>query len=143
MRDGVMIAYLPINGEWCRQELPHMTLVYCGTTNEFRYEDFNALVKDAISVGRITQYMSMRVINVDTFGDLEQRVDVLLLHPTPQLLIARKLVEKWDVSKHPFIPHATIGPEGSAFESILPSDIYFNKLIVTYGSRTLTFDLDK
>jgi 2'-5' RNA ligase len=142
MNDGVMVAYLPTDTEWCKQESPHMTLVYAGTTSDFPFENLNALGKDAITSARITGSMVLDVVGTDTFGD-DERVDVLLFHPTPKLWAARNVVEKWNDSTHPFVPHATIGPQGSAFSSVLPSRLYFNKIVVSYGSRMMSFDLDR
>lgn len=154
--DGhAMIAFLPHNGSWCKQDLPHMTLVYAGKTEGRPESDFNALAKDAISAARITGSFRLQVEGVEVFGD-DEKVDVLTFTPTPQLLVARKRVEEWNASEFKdFKPHATIGPEGSAAEMFkgyqdpfetslrdgLPLSIYFNRIGAFWGERSLIFNL--
>lgn len=138
--NGAMIAFLPTDGSWCRQSLPHMTLVYAGTTDELQSTDFNDLGKDALVVARSMRPFALDVTGVEVFGD-EEKVDVLTLYPSPQLLTARRLVEKWNKSEHPFNAHATIGPEGSA-EGMLPSKLYFDRIHVGWGNQNMVFALD-
>lgn len=165
MADGVMIAYLPENGAWCKQDLPHMTLVYCGTIEENQPTDLNAMAKDAISAARVTGPFSLQVTAVEQMGEDQEAVDVLSFYPTPQLLVARKLVEHWNKSEYKeFKPHATIGPAGSAFtdqvpyydepsideystsrygmmkNSTLPDRLYFNRIAVVWGEKKLVFN---
>jgi 2'-5' RNA ligase len=166
MADGVYIAYLPENGAWCKQDLPHMTLVYCGTLEENNETDLNAMGKDAISAARITGPLSLPVTAVEQLGEGDEAVDALILYPTPQLLLARKIVEHWNKSEYTeFKPHATIGPAGSAFssdvpyydnydydvsyresryammkKSTLPDRLYFNRIAVIWGDKKLIFN---
>lgn len=140
MNDGVMIAYLPTTTYWCRQEFPHMTLVYCGTVDDLKPTALNELAKDAISVARLTGPLMLNVVGTDVFGDENEKVDVLRLYPTPQLILARQLVEKWNASQHPFNPHATVGPEGSAWGD-LPTNLYFDRLAVSWGTKNMLFQL--
>lgn len=156
MTEGAMIAFLPMNGSWCKQELPHMTLVYAGETNSLQPSDFNALAKDAITVSRLTGSFVLPVTGIEEFGN-EDKVDVLTLHPTPQLLAARKIVEHWNKSEFKdFKPHATIGPSGSAAgmhnaytdgyanksDETLPTQLYFNRIGAFWGKQSLIFNLD-
>lgn len=158
MGDGAMIAFLPSDGTWCKQDLPHMTLVYAGPTEELQPADFNEMGKDAISVARLTHTFSLSVTGVEEWGETEdETVDVLALFPTPQLLLARKLVEHWNKSQHKdFSPHATIGPAGSALAmeapnyntyerpsrvSTLPSQIYFDRIAACWDDKKLIFNL--
>lgn len=161
--DGIMIAYLPEDGSWCKQDLPHMTLVYAGTIDERAESDFNALAKDAISAARITGPLSLPVTSVEEFGEGEDAVDVLVLYPNPQLLLARKLVEHWNKSQYTdYMPHATIGPAGSALaesvpyydmgseisesryqmmrRSTLPDRLYFNRIAAVWGDKKMVFN---
>lgn len=166
MADGVMIAYLPEDGAWCKQNLPHMTLVYAGLVEEHKETDLNVMAKDAISAARITGPFSLPVTAVDVYGEGDEAVDVLVLYPTPQLLLARNLVAHWNKSEFTeFKPHATIGPVGSAFtdnvpyyddrpdqydpgdsryqmmkKSTLPDRLYFNRIAVVWGDKKLIFN---
>lgn len=135
-----MLAFIPTDGSWCQQPLPHLTLVYGGTIEDLEPPVFNELAKDAITVARQTSPFSLDVTGVEVFGEDDEKVDVLTLQPTPPLLAARQLVEKWDVSQHPFSPHCTIGPEGSA-EGVLPTRLYFDRILVGWGNRDLSFPL--
>lgn len=143
MNDGVMLAFLPTDGSWCQQPLPHMTLVYAGSMAELPLTAFNELAKDAITVARQTGPFSLDVTGIEQFGgDSEDNpsVDVLTLQPIPQLLAARHLVEGWNASQHPFNPHVTVGPEGSASGN-LPTRLYFDQILVAWGNRNLAFSL--
>lgn len=159
MTDSSMIAFLPANGIWCKQDFPHMTLVYGGPIEGRPDSEFNEMAKDAISAARVVSSFSLKVTGVETLGDEGEEVDVLMLYPTPQLLVARKMVEAWDKSGFPdFMPHSTIGPAGSAYaeqvqtvtdnysyperrSSMLPSGLYFDRLAVCWGEKRLIFDL--
>lgn len=137
--DGVMIAFVPMNTEWARQPDPHLTLVYCGTIEDLPLTAFNEIAKDALTVARLTSPFSLDVTGVEVFGD-ELKVDVLKLQTTSHLETARRLVDHWNESEHPFEPHCTIGPEGSA-EGQLPTRLYFSEIMVAWGSRHLKFRL--
>jgi 2'-5' RNA ligase len=165
MVDTAMIAFLPEDGSWCKQELPHMTLVFAGPIDDLQETDLNALGKDAISAARITGPFSLPVTSLEQMGEGDDAVDALILYPTPQLLLARNLVSGW--SKDGFLefkPHATIGPVGSAFsdnvpyydqgndydvaesryqmmkKSTLPDRLYFNRIAVCWGDKKLVFN---
>jgi 2'-5' RNA ligase len=157
VNSDAIIAYLPEDGSWCKQDLPHMTLVYCGPIADRQETDLNAITKDAISAARVTGPFSLPVIGVEEWGEEPERVDVLVLYPTPQLLVARNLVKKWDTGEFPdYKPHATIGPAGSAFANevnynnvasstyyrrqSLPDRLYFDRIIVTWGDKKLVFN---
>lgn len=157
MSDDLMIAYLPADGSWCKQDFPHMTLAWGGPIADRKDEDFNSMAKDAISAGRITGTFSLNVTSVEEWGETE-RVDVLTLYPTPQLLLARNLVEKWHTSKFKeFKPHATIGPAGSASaivenpplysegyrRQVLPTRLYFDRIAACWGDKRLIFRIDE
>ena len=163
MNTQAMIAYLPVDGSWCKQDLPHMTLVYAGETANLQASDFNAMAKDALSAARITGSFSLAVTGVEEFGEDADAVDVLTFHPTPQLLVARQTVEKWNASQFKdYKPHGTIGPAGSAIsmmpatsrltevaygdsisKSWLPLNVYFNKICVAWNDDKLIFNLNE
>jgi len=117
-----------------------MTLVYCGTTEQVALAAFNSLAKDAITAGRVSGALFLDVIGVEEFGR-DEKVDVLRLSEPPRLTAARELVNDWDVSEHPFSPHATIGPAGSA-RGELPTHLYFDRIYVAWGGESMTFRLD-
>lgn len=157
MSDRTVIAFLPEDGSWCKQDFPHMTLVYGGSVSDMQDSDLNVMAKDAISAARITGPFSLPVTSVDQMGEGEDEVDVLTLYPTPQLLLARNVVEHWDKSEFKeFKPHATIGPVGSAFvdqvnynntvnstyyrRQSLPDRLYFDRIAVCWGDKKLVFN---
>lgn len=137
--DSAMIALLPTDTSWCSIELPHMTLVYAGEIKSLKISDFNALAKDAAAIAAVTTCLLVRVMGVEVFGGgTDDKVDVLTLAPTPELLAIRGLVENWNASEFPFKPHATIGPEGTA-PPILPSYLSFNRIMAAWGDDSMTF----
>lgn len=143
MNDGVMIAFLPANDDWCRQPDPHMTLVYCGLMEQVGLGNFSEIAKTTITVARLMAgSFSLDVTGVEVWGGgQDDKVDVLTLFPTPKLLTARKLAEVWNASQHKdFKPHATVGPEGSA-QGILPAKLYFDRVMAAYGPKQLIFPL--
>lgn len=136
--NSVMIALLPTSSDWCRIELPHMTLVYAGEIGEdLTPSDFNALAKDAASIAQLSAPIFLKVSGVEEFGDTD-KVDVLRLSATPELLAMRSLVEHWDASEYPFNPHATIGPAGSFLE-FPPMYLSFDRIMVGWGEEQLVF----
>ncbi len=136
--DSVMIALLPITSDWCRIELPHLTLVYVGTSNELKPTVFNELAKDAASIAMLSNTIRLKVLGTEIFGD-EDKVDALHLQPSPELLAMRRTVERWNGSEYPFNPHVTIGPTGSFNSSPTPSYLAFNRIMVGWGKESLTF----
>lgn len=145
MNDGVMLAFIPAGGEmWCKQPDPHMTLVYAGTIDDVSYPAFGELCKDALNVVRVMKHpFVLQVVGIDQFGDESldnPMVDVLKLESTRELEMARRIVQTWNKSDHPFSPHATIGPEGSA-EGVLPTQLYFDRIVAAWGPKQLIFRL--
>lgn len=134
---SAMIALLPITTDWCKIDLPHLTLVYAGETKDLNNTDFNALAKDAASLAIISRPITLEVLGTEIFGD-EEKVDVFKLRPTSELLAMRHSVERWNASKFPFRPHVTIGPAGS-FSGNIPSLIAFDRIIVAWNDDVLTF----
>lgn len=160
MNTTAMIAFLPSNAPWCKQDLPHMTLVFAGEIEGRDKSEFNAMGKDAISAARVTRTFSLTVTEVKELGDEGEEVDALIFYPTPQLLVARQMVQGWNKSEHTdFLPHATIGPAGSALaddipqnayvdenyaakrKNTLPASVYFDRLAVCWGDDKMIFSL--
>lgn len=137
--DSVMIALLPIRTDWCKIELPHMTLVYAGRVGDLSANAKSSLAKDAASLAIGRAPIVLDVIGLGVFGDVE-KVDVLRLQPTPELLAMRKFVEGWNASEHPFNPHVTIGPNPSGTPPY-PNKLAFNKIMVGWGNESITFEL--
>lgn len=140
-KTGVMIALLPMTAEWCKIDLPHMTLVYAGTTEDLKAGAFNELAKDASMISMLTTPFSLRVRGVEVFGT-DDKVDVLTLEPSSELLAMRRVVERWNASEHDFSPHVTIGPQGS-FVDQPPFAITFDRILVSWGEQNLTFWLKR
>lgn len=162
MSDTSMIAFLPTNGSWCKQDFPHMTLVYGGKIADRPVAEFNEMAKDAISAARVVKSFSLNVVGVETLGDAGEEVDALMLFPTPQLMVAYNMVSpRWEQSefKGNYLPHATIGPAGSAYaqaepftntddygykdlrRNTLPASLYFDRLAVCWGDDKMIFSL--
>lgn len=145
--DGVMIALLPINSDWCKIECPHMTLVYAGKIGDQKADAFNALAKDASMLASLSRPITLRTAGAEIFGDTlakaygEDKVDVIKLQPSPELLAMRRVVESWNASEFPFNPHVTVGPAGSLLPE-MPTHIAFNKIMVGWGPEQLVFSLN-
>lgn len=165
MNENALIVYIPEDGAWCNDDFPHMTLVYGAPIEDLQDTDLNAMAKDAITAARVTGPFSLPVTSVDQLGEEPNVVDALIMYPTPQLLVARNLVKHWNKSEFTeFLPHATIGPAGSAFtesvpyyddrgvddyndsryskvkKSTLPDRLYFNRIAVCWGEKKLVFN---
>ncbi len=134
--DSVMIALLPTTSDWCHIELPHLTLVYVGEKEDLKPTVFNELAKDASMLAMMAKSITLKVVGTDVFGE-EDKVDVLRLQPSPELLAMRRAVERWNASEYPFKPHATIGPAGTFIET--PTYLAFNRIMVGWGKENLTF----
>lgn len=139
---GVMLAFLPVNADWCKVDLPHMTLVYAGTTDKFTPTDFNNLAKDAASLALLASPFSLVVKGVQKMGP-DNDVQVLAFQATPDLWAMRKFVEKWNKSEFPFNPHATIGPVSNitGYVDNVPRQVYFDRLYLGFGDDGITFNL--
>lgn len=138
-----------------------MTLIYAGLIEGRDKSEFNTMAKDAITASRaMGGSFSLNVTGVEQLGDEGEEVDALMLYPTPQLMVARSLVEKWNKSEFPdLLPHASIGPAGSAYtqqvsyntddisyydrrKETLPASLYFDRLAVCWGNDRLIFALN-
>lgn len=136
---SVMIALLPTTTDWCKIDLPHMTLVYVGEIQDLRPIEQNEMSKMALSLALACKPLTLVVMGLDVFGD-EDKVEVLRLRPDPELLAMRSMVEHWNGSEHPFNPHVTVGPIGSTGTQI-PDSITFNRIAVGWGNSLLEYKL--
>lgn len=138
--NSAMIALLPVTTNWCRIELPHLTLVYAGEIDkDLQPSDFNDLAKDAASLAMLTRPVTLSVTGVEQFGD-QEKVDVLRFQSTSELDAMRHTVEGWNKSEFPFRPHATMGPVGtSILVNFVPEAVTFDRIYVGWGEQSLTF----
>lgn len=139
--DG-MVALLPIETEWARQPLPHMTVIYIEDVRLLTPSSVNELAKDILIMAQHFPQQTVKVLGVETFGD-DEPVDVLRLAPTPTISAMNKLLREWDDSKYPeYKPHATIGPVGS-LDAEPPLTLTFDKIMLALGEQNFVFDLVK
>lgn len=141
INDSVMIAFLPTTSEWCKIDLPHMTLVYAGSKSDLTSQDFSSLVKDAASLAALTPPFCLDVQSLEVFGPDDDRVNVLKFRLTPELAALRRFVERWNKSEFAFNPHATIGPATDLAPVYPPSVVGFDKVIVAWGEDQISFYL--
>lgn len=140
--EGVMLALLPTTTDWCKIELPHMTLVYAGVKSDLPVTAFNELAKDAAMLAALSPGIGLRVIAREPFGTPADPVDAFRLQPTTELWAMRRAVEQWNQSEHLFNPHVTIGPPGTIVD-VVPQGLYFDRLYVGWGDESLTFWLKR
>lgn len=140
--DGVMIAFLPTTSDWCKIDLPHMTLVYAGVKSDLTPTDFNSLAKDAATIALLTSPFALNVKSVDVYGEGAGKVNALNFTATPELLAMRRTVEKWNKSEFSFNPHATIGPVTDLAPIYPPPVVGFNKIMVGWGDEQIVFNLN-
>lgn len=143
VNEGVMIAALPVYTDWCKIDLPHMTLVYAGKTGDLQPGDFNDISKDAASLAMLTRPFTLQVKGVETYGAGSEQVRALKLQPSTELLAMRRFVEKWNKSEYKtFDPHATIGPYTESSMDVFPRSLYFDRLLVAWGDEQIAFWLN-
>src|SRR5690349_10666515 len=139
VEDSAMIALLPVVANWSKLELPHLTLVYAGLVADNPPTTYQAMAKDAAALAMTNRPITLKTMGVEVFGDAE-KVDVLRLRNTPQLVAMRRLVEDWNRSEWAFNPHVTIGPAGSG--SLTPGEypgyVAFDRICVCYGGDMMT-----
>lgn len=139
--DSVMIALLPITTDWCKQDLPHVTLVFSGLVTDHKPTDFNIMAKDVADIALIAKPFGLSVTGTEKLGPPEEQVSALMLRPTPELMALRNSLKQWDMSDYPsYIPHATIGPYPSG-DTIPPSQLAFDRLMIAWGDQQLTFSM--
>lgn len=141
---SVMVALLPQDDSWCKVEPAHMTMVYVGETTDMKVNRFNELAKDVSSIALLTNPIMAKVMDKDVLGgDGDPRVDVFLISPTPEILAIRRMLMEWDKGTFDeFIPHVTIGPEGTFIENP-PLYLLFDRIMLAWGNDRLTFWLRK
>ncbi len=145
-KNSVMIALLPMTTDWAKVALPHLTLVYAGPLEDLKPTDFNEMAKEASMLAMTHRPLQLRVKAFEIFGQEPERVEVLTLYPTPELMQMRQRVVSWNVSNFSFNPHVTVGPVGTMFQNLQPIDlmrvppaIAFDRIMVMWGEEQLTF----
>lgn len=135
-----MVALLPTSTNWCKIDLPHLTVVYVGEISDRSPSEFNSLAKDVSSIATLANRLTLNVIGLDVMGK-EELVDVLRLHASSELLAIREMVKSWDGGEWPeFKPHVTVGPQGS-FSGEVPPFLHFDRILVAWGEQSITFRL--
>lgn len=140
--NSAMIALLPTETDWCKIDLPHLTLVYAGEIDKLKPTAFNEMAKEAASLSMISGPIGLRVFSREVFGRNGDSVDVFRLQPTPELQSMRKFVEHWHASEFPYNPHVTIGPVGT-FVEFVPKYLLFDRIMVGWGDEQITFWLKR
>lgn len=141
INDSVFVAWLPVETEWCKQDLPHSTIVYAGSMSDLKPMDKNSMIKLAMAVASMTYGFMVKVRGIATFGPEDAQVMVLKLDEIPVLTKVRSLFESWNASEFPYSPHATVGPVGSEIEE-LPMYLTFDRILVGWGEDHHIFKLD-
>lgn len=143
------VVLLPTTDEWCKQEFPHVTLVYLGDNVTGKTSVFNEVLKVTYRVAMLTNPLWVKVSGIETMGE-DDKVDVLRLSSSPELLAIRGFFEGWDDGGYPeFKPHATIGPMGSYSpewnsQSVpMPMYLTFDRICVWWGDEKTIFWLKK
>lgn len=140
---SAMIALIPVDAGWCKQETPHLTLVYAGEIPDLPADAFNDLAKDASSLAMLAAPLWLKVTGLDVFGgDTDERVNVLKLQPSSELLAMRRVVAHWNASQHPFTPHVTVGPSHLGVD-LIPEGIGFDHVLVGWGDDQIPFRMKR
>lgn len=144
-QESVMVALLPTESSWCRQMLPHLTLVYVGEIPDLSPTIQGELLKAAMTIATSFAPLSLAVMGVERFGEPDNPVDVLLMENNSTLLSIQLGVERWSASNQvdefPFTPHCTIGPPGAIVGVTVPQEISFDRVLVGYGSENTSYKL--
>jgi 2'-5' RNA ligase len=138
--DSVMVALLPVNRDWCRQDLPHMTISYLGHVPDLRESVHNELLKQALRLSMAYPSLQVPVTNVTEFGT-DELVNVLLLEKTTELIQLYEFFKEWDITDFSFTPHCTIGPTGSIVGVRVPEFIRFDRILVSWGQANTIYRL--
>lgn len=140
--EGVMVCLIPTSSEWCRIELPHLTLVYVGKVSDLTTTVYNELLKATMSLSMSYGPIVLDSVGVERFGDPDvDPVDVIVMEPSSYLQAMRRSVQEWNGSEHPFTPHVTIGPPGSIVGVTIPKSIVFDRIQVSWGEEQTSYKL--
>lgn len=138
---SAMVALLPVEGQLPGVEFPHLTLVYCGEIPNLDVEILKVLSKNASAVGTLSKPVLLKTKGVEVFGD-DEKVDVIRLDESHQLIAIRSLFEDYDDGEFPvYKPHVTIGEVGSS-NGNMPIMLKFDRIMVGWGEKKLVFKLN-
>lgn len=140
INQSVFVAWLPIETEWCKQDLPHSTIVYAGSMYDLPPSDKNAMMKAAMAIAATLTTFLVKVRGTATFGSEGERVTVLTLEDHHRLFKIRDVFESWNKSEHPYNPHATVGPVGSEIDEF-PMYLTFDRILVGWGEEQHIYQL--
>lgn len=137
---SVMLALLPTTSEWCKIDPPHLTLVNVGEIPSLSPTAHNELAKVSLNLAFACAPITLSVTETAVFGESD-KVDVLVLYASPELLAMRAMVEEWSDSHFTFAPHVTVGPEGTILSEHIqvPKQITFDRIAVGWGDSLLQY----
>jgi 2'-5' RNA ligase len=137
-----MISLLPMTSEWCKQEFPHLTLVYLGDISQTKQFVFMSIAKSVASMSMLSNPINLKTDGVEILGGQDSEnppVDVLRFSPSQELLAMRNFFEDLDSSEFTiFKPHVTLGPAGS-FKETPPLMVIFDRIAISWADTTLPF----
>lgn len=138
-----MIAFLPDQGDWCEQDLPHMTLVFTGEIDALSPLVKNILLKETFLLSASMDPFTLRVTGLEKFG-AEDKVDVYTLEKTKDLINARYHVSVYDKSEFDFSPHVTIGKHrADRTMKNAPKFLTFSNIVFSWGLEKIVYPLAK
>lgn len=136
--DSGMIALLPQTDEWCTIEPAHTTIVYLGKIADLDPNVKEQVIKLVSSLAILTNPFPVKITGQEVFGT-DDKVEVFVLAKIPELSSLRTILDSWDDSEFPnFLPHATIGPEGTIVKDP-PMFLMFDRIMVSWGEERITF----
>lgn len=136
---SIMIAFLPLEASWVKQDLPHLTLVFGGEISDRTDQDFKEMMADMVIAATLMPRFSLLSLGVEQFGEGVEQVDVLRFVPTTPLLAVHRVVERWSKSQYmSYNPHVTIGPVGTANSVELPFRVHFDRILLAWGDKHYT-----
>ena len=135
--DDVMVALLPVETQWCKLPLPHLTIVYAGLITNIQPYEKNELLKAALMVAKTTRPIELNVLSLTVFGDF----DVLTVDQTPTATQIRTTFSPWNASDfRDWKPHVSAGPAGS-FSGTMPHKLHFDRILVAWGDDHTVYPL--
>lgn len=145
MNTSAMVALLPSNDSWCRQDLAHMTVVYLGELEDLSDTLRIELTQKVSDLACLMRGFSVKVLKQEIFGT-DESVDVLTIDKSPQVLALRSFFQDHNASEHTdYSPHVTIGPHEALSENTSkePSPMYltFNRIGLFWGDEQVVFYL--
>ena len=140
--DSSMIALLPDEAPWVKQDLPHLTLVYSGEVAKLSDQDIILLKGLTRALSLVFRPQLLDSISVDVFGKDDDRVHVVRTSKSDDLTLMRSLAERFDASEYKvYKPHVTVGPIGQTQVSGVPDQILFDRIGLFIGDEKWVYNL--